>query len=102
MEKKHIIKFMKDKKRGVYPLLVKLYSEVVLSMGIALALEIIKEDLEKEAGEKVDLNYHSLAHAIAKFKKNNSTAANQSRKWEFKDSHELKDGQSTAGRFKLE
>ena len=51
MEKKHIIKFLNAKKRGVYTLLVEMYADVISSMAIKMALEIIREDLEKEARE---------------------------------------------------
>lgn len=104
MEKKHIIRFLKEGKRGAYTLLVKMYADEVLSMGTSLALEIIKEDLQQHAGEPINLNYTSLAHAIARFKKTckEDKTTNQSRKWVFKDAHETTDRQLAPGRFKLE
>jgi hypothetical protein len=104
MEKRHIIRFLKEGKRGAYTLLVKMYADEVLSMGTSLALEIIKEDLQQQAGEQVNLNYTSLAHAIARFKKTNKEdrSNGQPRKWVFKDAHETPDRQLAPGRFKLE
>ena len=99
MEKKHIIKFLNAKKRGVYTLLVEMYADVITSMAITMALEIIREDLENESGEKVELNYFSLAQAVAKFKK--KKAKPESRKPEFKDAHELNDKQKSPGTFTL-
>ena len=100
MEKKHIIKFLNAKKRGVYTLLVEMYSDVITSMAITMALEIIREDLENESGEKVRLNYFSLAQAVAKFKKK-AKAKSESRKLEFKDAHELIEKQKSPGTFTL-
>jgi hypothetical protein len=100
MEKKHIIKFLNAKKRGVYSLLVEMYSDVISSIAITMALEIIQEDLENESGEKVELNYFSLAQAVAKFKKK-AKAKPESRKLEFKDAHELIEKQKSPGTFTL-
>jgi hypothetical protein len=104
MEKKHIIRFLKEGKRGAYTLLVKMYADEVLSMGTSLALEIIKEDLQQQTSEPIHLNYTSLAHAIARFKKTNKEVRSngQPRKWVFKDAHETTDRQLAPGRFKLE
>jgi hypothetical protein len=101
MEQKHIIKFLKLRKRGVYKLIVELYAEVITSMAITMALEVITEDLEKECGEKVELNYFSLAQAAAKFKKEIEAdpgikkSANR-----FKDANELEEKQTKPGGFK--
>jgi hypothetical protein len=100
MKKKHIIKFLNAKKRGVYTLLVEMYSDVITSMAITMALEIIREDLENESGEKVQLNYFSLAQAVAKFKKK-AKAKLESRQPAFKDAHELSDKQKSPGTFTL-
>jgi hypothetical protein len=100
MEKKHIIKFLKSKKRGVYALLVEMYADVIRSMAITMALEIIREDLEKDSEEKAELNYFSFAQAVAKFKKK-AKAKPESRKREFKDAHEQSDKQKPAGTFTL-
>jgi hypothetical protein len=100
MEKKHVIKFLHAKKRGVYTLLVEMYADVIMSMAITMALEIIQEDLEKDSGEKVVLNYFSLAQAAAKFKKYSKDKPS-SRKKEFKDVHEEGDTQNPVGTFTL-
>ncbi len=101
MEKKHIIRFLKEKKRGAYTLLVEMYADVVSSMAVTMALEIIREDLEKECGEPVMLNYFSLAQAVAKYKKSSTAKPGVPRKWEFRDASETKD-QSVPGKFKIE
>lgn len=104
LEKKYIIEFLKERKRGVYTLIVNTYIDVISSMGINMALRVIKDDLEKEAGTTVELNYFSLAKAISKVEKkasNHSTTV-VTKKWEFKDAHELKESQLPPGRFKLE
>ena len=100
MEKKQIVKFLKAKKRGVYTLLVEMYSDVISSMATTMALDIIRGDLENESGEKVELNYFSLAQAVAKFKKK-AKAKTKMRKPEFKDAHELSDMQRRPGTFTL-
>jgi hypothetical protein len=100
MEKKHIIKFLNPRKRGVYGLLVEMYADVIDSMAINMALEIILEDLEQESGEKVELNYYSFAQAVARFKKKGKVKR-ESRKSEFKDAHELRDKQKPPGKFTL-
>ena len=99
MEKKHIIKFLNPRKRGVYALLVEMYADVINSMAINMALEIIREDLEQESGEKIELNYYSFAQAVARSKK--KAKARESRKPEFKDAHELRDKQKPPGSFTL-
>lgn len=103
IEKKHIIRFLKERKRGSYTLLVKMYADEVMSMSIKMALELIKEDLEMESKETVDLHYFSLARAISRFKKKaaDQSTTGTSRKWEFKDASEIKEGQLGPGKFKL-
>jgi hypothetical protein len=102
MEKKHIIKFLNEKKRGVYALLVEMYYDVLTSMAITMALEIIREDLEKESGGKVDLNYFSLAQAVSKFKKKTKKPEASKRKLQFRDANEISDHQITPGKFKID
>ena len=102
MEKKHIIKFLKLGKRGVYKLIVELYAELITSMAVTMALEVIAEDLEKESGEKVKLNYFSLAQAAAKFKKTiEATAGMKKVTNRFKDANELEEKQNKPGGFKV-
>jgi hypothetical protein len=104
MEKKYIVEFLKERKRGVYPLIVNTYIDVISAMGINMALRVIKDDLEKESGTPVELNYFSLAKAISKIEKKSSNRSTTvvTRKWEFKDAHELKESQLPPGRFKLD
>ena len=102
MEKKYIIRFLNERKRGTYTLLVKTYADLISSLSIKMAYEVIKEDLEKEAGTPVELRYSSLVRAIARNKKKTSDNTDLSkRKWDFKDAHEIKDGHSSPGTFRL-
>src|SRR5690348_11153793 len=102
MEKKHIIKFLKLKKRGVYPLIVELYSDVITSMAVTMALDVITEDLENGSGETVKLNYYSLAQAAAKFKQDiESKPAEKKATNRFKDANELEEKQTKPGGFKV-
>lgn len=100
MEKKYLIRFLKEKKKGSYSVLVQAYQELIASMPIVMAMEIIKEDLQKDSEERVELNYFSLARAIARFKKKNPQTA-QSKQFQFKDAHETDDVQLSPGRFKI-
>lgn len=106
MHKKYIIRFLKEGQRGAYTLLVDVYGEVITSIGPAMALHIIRDDLQKESEEEVVLNYSSLAHAIKKYKSKAKTKTNveselKMEKWEFLDAHEITEKQLTPGRFKL-
>lgn len=103
MDKKNIAKFLKNKNRGVYTLIVDMYAETIMKANMKMALELIKEDLEKETGEQIALNYFSLAHAIKKFKKGKPKLDNpEKKKWEFKDDHEYKSSEHQPGGFKIE
>jgi AAA15 family ATPase/GTPase len=102
MEKKHIIKFLKLRKRGVYKLIVELYADVITSMAVTMALDLITEDLENVSGEMVKLNYYSLAQAAAKFKKDiESKPAEKKGANRFKDANELEEKQTKPGGFKV-
>ena len=102
MEKKTIIRFLNEKKRGAYTLLVEMYADVVTEMPITLALTVIKEDLEKETAAPVELHYFSLVKAISRLKKKatKKSGALTTRKREFKDSNEIENSQLGTGRFK--
>lgn len=102
MEKKYIQQFLKERKRGVYTLIVQTYPEVFESMGVNMALQVIKDDLEKQSGVPVELNYFSLAQAVVRYKK--KLAANPGlakRKNIFMDSHEEGKNQLAPGKFTL-
>lgn len=103
MEKKHIIKFLKDRRRGAYTWLVEMYPDWVSSMSVTMAKELIQEDLAKDSETPVELRYFSLAKAVAKFKKkhgkNSKPFAGRSQM--FKDANELKNEQSGPGTFKV-
>ena len=104
MEKKYLIRFLNDGRRGAYTWLVEIYAHWVTSMSVTAAMELIKEDLAKESGTTVELHYFSLTRAVARFKKktgvNSKVGANK--KLEFKDSNEISDRQSVPGKFKVE
>ena len=102
MEKKQIVRFLKSKKRGIYTLIVELYSDAVKSMATTMVLEIIRDDLERECGHKVELNYHSLAKAVARFrKKRRSKLSGEKQKWQFPDASEIPDSQLRPGKFTI-
>jgi len=95
--------FLNEKKRGIYSLLAGMYSDLITSVPITMALQIIREDLEKESGEKVNLNYNSLARAVARSKrKSKSKGQAGMRRPEFKDAHELTDNHMAPGKFKID
>jgi hypothetical protein len=107
MDKKSIVRFLKGKRRGIYPVIVDLYAEQILSSSINLALDLIRDDLELETGEKVDLNYFSLNQAALKYKNKNVNkkvvTPGKTKGYDFKDAHEIKnDRQLLPGQFKLD
>jgi hypothetical protein len=101
MEKARIIRFLKERRRGVYNLIVESYGRVVTSMTATMAHQVIKEDLEKESGEPIRLTYVSLAQAIVRFKKTLPKDASGKAKPDFPDAHELDDKKSRAGYFEV-
>ena len=104
MEKKHIIRFLNEGRRGAYTWLVEMYAELVTKMSVTMAMVLIKEDLTRDSETAVELHYFSFAKAVAKFKKKTgkNSKADVGKKYEFKDSNETRNGQSSAGTFKLE
>jgi len=104
MEKKHIIRFLNEGRRGAYTWLVEMYAELVTKMSVTMAMVLIKEDLTRDSETAVELHYFSFAKAVAKFKKKTGKnfKADAGKKHEFKDANEIRNGQSVAGTFKLE
>lgn len=100
MEKKYLVRFLRESKKGSYSVLVQAYQNLIASMPIVMAMEIIQEDLQKETEERIELNYFSLARAVARFKKKNPEAAAR-KQFQFKDVHETDDVQLSPGRFKI-
>jgi hypothetical protein len=100
MDKKTLVRFLKAKKRGVYHNLVHIYTNEISGMSVVMALEIITEDIERETGERVELNYFSLAKAVKYLKSNVSKSIGQTKKWDFKDSSELPKDYNAPGKFK--
>lgn len=97
MEKKLIIRFLIEKRRGAYNLLVEFYASQIFSLSKTMALSIIEEDLEKECGSPMKLSYFSLARAMSRYKKKHPNLLMSVTKpvSAFKDAHELKEGQSS-------
>jgi len=106
MDKKLMVRFLNEKKRGIYPIIVDYYADQIIAIGVNLALELIKEDLHQDTCEVINLNYFSLAQAIAKYKKGHDTPIKDTgpkKKYEFRDSHESKAAnENNPGRFKIE
>jgi len=109
MRKALIVKFVKEKRRGVYDAIVDEYSSIIFSWKINLLVNIIETDLEHHTGEKVILNYFGLAKAIRKFKlkptnskKEKPLTPHAKQGYDFKDAHELEEKEATKpGSFKL-
>lgn len=102
MDKQLIIRLLKENRRGVYAIIIRTYADIVTSMSSKMAMQIIKEDLEKVSVETVNLNYFTFAHAAAKFKKDHSLKPeNEKPKWDFKDAYETKSSQLLPGEFKI-
>lgn len=71
-------------------------------MSVTAAMELIREDLAKESGATIELHYFSLARAVARFKKTGlNSKGGTTRKFEFRDANEIRDGQLSPGKFKL-
>lgn len=110
MEKKLIVKFVKEKRKGVYNAIVDVYANVLFgSFSVTLLKNLIELDLERFTGERITLNYDSLVKAIRRqssgksrpqlHKTFQSPAAG---KYDFKDSHESNETKSTKpGGFKI-
>jgi len=113
MDKSLIVKFIKEKKRGVYNAITDEYSLIIMddSPHVSLLKNVIEIDLEKHTGEEVKLNYFSLWKAMKKFKKRNPPGKKDMNKapmmkkenprYDFKDSHELEEKNIKPGSFKL-
>ncbi|PZR03354.1 MAG: hypothetical protein DI539_26375 [Flavobacterium psychrophilum] len=97
MEKKLIIRFLNERRRGAYNLLVEFYASQIFVLSKTMACTIIEEDLEKEYGSPVKLSYFSLARAMSRYKKKHPKLFLSTRTpvSGFKDLHESKEGQSS-------
>lgn len=101
-DKKKVIRFPNERKRGAYTLIVMTYIDAVRTVSIAMAQQIIEEDLEAVSGEEVQLNYGSLVKAFARYKKITKVPVGKDmRKRIFKDANELMSRQICPGKFKL-
>ncbi|SKC46045.1 hypothetical protein [Ohtaekwangia koreensis] len=96
MEKKLIIRFLNEKRRGAYNVLVEFYASQIFYLSKTMALTLIEEDLEKE-GSPIKLSYFSLARAMSRYKKKHPklSMSGTNPASAFKDAHELKEGQSS-------
>jgi hypothetical protein len=106
MDKTHIVQFLKEKKRGIYAVIVEEYINQIGNSAVNLALEIIRQDLESQTGQKVLLNYFSLNQALSKYRKANKPtkiSKGDKKKYQFKDAHEEDDKiQDVPGSFKID
>ena len=110
MEKILIVEFVKGKRRGVYDAIINEYSSIIIDWRVSLLKSVIESDLEKLTGEKVKLNYFSLAKSVRKFKNKKPIISREkkpstphaSHRYDFKDAHELDENESIKpGSFKL-
>lgn len=104
MDKKQLVGFLKQRKRGVYALLTEVYADVLSTpMSTPMALEVIRQDLQNASTDPIELNYFSLLKAIKKAKKTGSIVQSEKAKvkWDFKDAHELQSTQKLPGSFTL-
>jgi hypothetical protein len=110
MEKSLIVKFIKEKRKGVYNAIVQTYSSVLNGHYTTLMKNVIEMDLEKNTGERIELNYDSLIKAVRRSLKNKSQASQRSfssplkatQRYDFKDDHEIDEGKkSKPGSFKI-
>lgn len=110
MEKVLLIRFLRDRHRGIYATLVAEYSSIVNSCHVSILKRAIEIDLEKYTDGAVQLNYFSLAKAVKKFKKNTRCEVRKEKpvldkdyySHEFKDAYELDEaGSVKPGSFKL-
>ncbi|RAW01094.1 hypothetical protein [Pseudochryseolinea flava] len=99
MEKMHIVNFLRERKKGAYAVLVEAYADIITSTPITLALKIVRDDLERECHEVIELKYFSFAKAVARFKKRSARVS--STKPAFKDAIEENNNRSVPGRFKI-
>ena len=104
MDKKQLVSFLKQRKRGVYALLTEVYADVLSTpMSTPMALEVIRQDLQNASTDPIELNYFSLLKAIKKAKKAGAIVPTDKAKvkWDFKDAHELPNTQKLPGSFTL-
>lgn len=104
MDKRQLVNFLKQKKKGVYNLVIEMYADVFsTSMSTPMALEVITQDLQNVSTEVIEINYFSLLKAIAKARKKGRIVKAEAvkQKWNFKDAHELPDNRKPAGSFTL-
>ena len=109
MEKSDIVKFVKEKRKGVYNAIVLTYSTILNGHHTTLMTNLIEIDLEKNTGERIELNYDSLIKAVRRSLINNKGKSKRStsftpkaNRYDFKDDHEI-DGSKKAkpGSFKI-
>lgn len=101
-----LVKMLRGKQKKSYSLLVKKYFYMIEELGAKVALTEIKGEIEREAGEKIELNYQSLSQAFGRYKKSNGCKtqtkiedAGERRRYDFKDEYEVA-GMKKPGSFK--
>jgi len=110
MEKSDIVKFVKEKRKGVYNAIVQTYSSILDGYHTTLMKNIIEIDLEKNTGERIKLNYDSLIKAVRRSLINNnrkskrgiSSSSPKANRYDFKDDHEIDESKKNKpGSFKI-
>lgn len=109
MEKSLIVKFVKEKRKGVYNVIVKTYKAILEDNNVTLIRRAIELDLENHTGEKINLNYDSLIKAVrrslskkAPLKQIIHSSSPKATRYDFKDDHELDDSKKARpGSFKI-
>ncbi|MBS1681672.1 MAG: hypothetical protein JST48_08165 [Bacteroidetes bacterium] len=109
MEKSFIVKFVKEKRKGVYNAIVQTYSTILNGHHTTLMKNLIEIDLEKNTGERIELNYDSLIKAVRRSLINNNRKSKRgtpfspkANRYDFKDDHEIDESKkSKPGSFKI-
>ena len=109
MEKSDIVKFVKEKRKGVYNAIVQTYSTILDGYHTTLMKNIIEIDLEKHTGERIELNYDSLIKAVRRSlintnrkSKRGISSSPKANRYDFKDDHEIDESKKAKpGSFKI-
>ena len=98
---------LKGKQKKSYSLLVKKYFDLIEELGPKVALTEIKEEIEKETGETIEMNYQSLSQAFGRLKKSSGYKARaksgdgvQKGRYDFKEEYEASSAKKP-GSFKI-
>lgn len=105
-----IIQLLKEKQRGIYPLIVDEYFDAIHRMKVKVAKVYIEKDLFRRTGNEVSLTYRNLYNAIknhtarnlsGKIKKVISVKESTAVRPEFPDAYETEDLAQKPGSFTI-